>query len=282
MYSTDQLRDYSAIFSRSEILRLLDNNFDSINAKINRYTLGKSFKGANYLKFFKKIYSILEKHYPNEYIYKNQFLNTWLKKELGNHGSIIFNELRLGKSIADLAMFNGISKVFEIKTILDKECRLLSQLDTYKKIFNEVYIIIPISLLSKYEVYDPSVGIITYDDNEFVLKREAGRNRIIDFEQLMEILHTHEYKQIVNGYYQELPEMDAFNQFELCKILISKIPHEELNELFLSVIKQRKYNNNFFLGDNTEFNQICLSLNLNKKQIQSLMDNLNTTITQLN
>lgn len=51
-------------------------------------------------------------------------------------------------------MFNGKSKVFEIKTILDKEYRLSNQLQEYKKLFNEVYIIVPRELLSKYFEFD--------------------------------------------------------------------------------------------------------------------------------
>lgn len=42
-----------------------------------------------------------------------------MKAELGEKDSIVFNELSIGKAHADLAMFNGVSKVFEIKTIFD-------------------------------------------------------------------------------------------------------------------------------------------------------------------
>jgi len=279
MYSINQLRDYSSLFTRSEISRLMDNDFSSVNLKIDRYALGKKFKGDSYLKFFKKVYKILEKFYPNEYIFKNQFLNTWLKEELGSKDSIIFNELRLGKSIADLAMFNGISKAFEIKTILDKDYRLSGQLNTYKKVFNEVYIIIPAALIGKYEAYDEEVGIILYEGMEFILARKAKRNELADHELLMGMLHTKEYRQIVTRYYSELPEMNAFSQFEICKSLISMIPYKELNVLFLEVIKQRKLNRSFFSVANIEFNQICLSLNLCEKQKKLLIEKLSSRIT---
>jgi hypothetical protein len=149
-YSINLLRDFSSLFSRGEVFRWFENDFESIDLKLRRYRLIEKNQGNSYLSVLKKTYKLLEKHYPNEYIIKNEFLNQWLKQELGNNNSLIFNELRIGKAIADLVMFNGISKVFEIKTILDKENRLANQLQEYKKLFNEVYIIVPKVLLYRY------------------------------------------------------------------------------------------------------------------------------------
>ena len=220
----------------------------------------------------------MEKNYPNEYVLKNEFLNKWLKKELGTNNSAIFNEFRIGKAIADLAMFNGISKVFEIKTILDKEYRLSNQIQEYRKIFNEVYIIVPDVLLTKYSNYDESIGIITFDSNSknFKIVQRAKRNKELNPETLMEVLHTKEYLEITEEYYEQLPQMNSFNQFEICKGLISKIPQKELNDLFLSKMKKRKINNHFFNKVNNEFNQICLSLNLKKEERDNLINSLKT------
>ena len=275
-FTSNQLRDFSTLFSRSEVNRWLKGDFDSIDIKLERYNLTEQNKGKTYLKFLRNTYHILEKNYPNEYVLKNEFLNNWLKKELGTDNSVIFNEFRIGKAIADLAMFNGISKAFEIKTILDKEYRLSNQLQEYKKIFNEVYIIVPNVLLSKYSSYDNSVGIISFDSisKKFELIKSAERKNDIDSITLMEILHTKEYLEISKVYFGQLPEMNAFNQFEICKELISKIPKDDLNKLFLATMKKRKINNQFFNKANNEFNQICLSLNLKKNERDNLINSL--------
>ena len=133
-YTSNQLRDFSTLFLRSEVNRWMNGDFNSIDIKLKRYDLVELNKGKSYLNFLRNTYQVLEKNYPNEYILKNEFLNKWLRNELGDNNSVIFNEFRIGKAIADLAMFNGISKVFEIKTILDKEYRLSNQLEEYKKI----------------------------------------------------------------------------------------------------------------------------------------------------
>ncbi|MFN5444871.1 MAG: sce7726 family protein [Crocinitomicaceae bacterium] len=277
-FTSNQLRDFSTLFSRSEVNRWLKGDFNSIDIKLERYNLIEKNKGNSYLKFLRNTYHILEKNYPNEYILKNEFLNKWLKNELGTNNSVIFNEFRIGKAIADLAMFNGVSKVFEIKTILDTEYRLSNQIQEYRKIFNEVYIIVPDVLLSKYSNYDESVGIITFDSNSnnFEIVQKARRNNELNPETLMEILHTKEYLEITTEHYGQLPLMNSFNQFEICKGLISKIPQKELNFSFLSKMKKRKINNHFFNKVNNEFNQICLSLNLKKQERDNLINSLKT------
>lgn len=279
-YQANQLRDYSSLFLRSEVNRWLNGDFSSLKSKVREYDSKLLTKEINYTKYLKHVYKVLEKNYPNEYIYKNEFLNQWLKKELGNNDSILFSEFRIGKAIADLALFNGVSKVFEIKTHLDSEYRLGGQLDEYRKIFNEIYLIVPHSLAEKYYSYDNNIGIISYEptSRNFTMERFAVTNPRPDFTTLMEVLHTKEYKEIVETYHGSLPEMTDFTQFEICKGLIEEIPTIDLNALFMNVIKKRRTSNPLFNQRGRELNQICLSMNLNEKQQVKLIENLNTTI----
>ncbi|PRB05271.1 hypothetical protein CQ046_05260 [Chryseobacterium sp. MYb7] len=279
-YHINQLRDFSSLFTRKEVKRWFKDDFKAIDLKLERYNLLEKYQGSNYLNVLKNTYKILGDNYPNEYILKNEFLNQWLKSEFGNQNSLIINEFRTGKAIADLAMFNGISKAFEIKTILDKEYRLSNQIQEYKKIFNELYIIIPKTQINKYINYDNCIGIISYEleSKKFELQRKAIRNNEIDSDSLMEILHTKEYLEIILRFFGYLPEMSVFTQYETCKKLLFQIPNEELNLLFLDVIKKRKINNLFFNKINNEFNQICLSLNLSKVEKNKLIEKLKTNI----
>lgn len=279
-YSANQLRDLSSLFSRSEALRWFKNDFSSINIKLQRYNKYDNFKGKSYLEVLKKAYKIVEKAYPNEYVLKNEFLRKWLLKELGQTDSVVYNELRIGKAVADLAMFNGISKVFEIKTILDKETRLSSQLLEYKKIFNEVYLIVPSCQLEKYIVYDITVGIITYesDSKQFHLYRKAIYCNEADIDVVMNVLHTKEYLKIIQENFTERPVMNAFTQFEICKKMLSMLSPNDLNKLLIECLKKRQINNAFLNKSNYQFNQIFLSLNLSEKQRDNLILNLKTNL----
>jgi hypothetical protein len=279
-YSINQLRDYSSLFLRSEISRLLNNDHRSVNHKIERYDRCLFKKDFTYLQYFKYLYKVLGKHYQNEYYFKNEFLNQWLKSELGKEDSVIFSEFRIGKAIADLAMFNGVSKVFEIKTTLDKMDRLSGQLEAYRKVFNEIYLIVPSKCVNNYLEYDYNIGIISFDslENSFHLIRYAHHLLKIEVSALMEVLYTHEYKEIVLSYFGFLPKMTDFTQFDICSQYIRRIPIEDLNMLFVNCIKKRMVHNLFFNKKNSEMNQVCLSLNLSKKDCELLITNLNRQI----
>lgn len=279
-YSVNQLRDLSSLFLRSEALRWFKNDFSSINLKLQRYNQYDNFKGKSYLEVLKKAYKIVEKNYPNEYILKNEFLHKWLLKELGQTDSVVYNEFRIGKAVADLAMFNGISKVFEIKTILDKETRLSTQLLEYKKIFNEVYLIVPHCQLEKYAAYDTTIGIITYEANskQFNLFRKAIYCDNIDVDVIMNVLHSKEYLKIVQENFTEKPVMNAFTQFEICKKMLSTLSTNDLNKLLIECLKKRQINNAFLNKSNYQFNQIFLSLNLSEKERDNLIFNLKSNL----
>ncbi len=279
-YPINQLRDYSSLFSRSEVDRWRNGDFSNLNNNIYRYDNKLFEKEISYLKYLKYIYKVLRRDYPYEYIYKNEFLNQWVKNELGSNNSVVFNEFRIGKATADLALFNGTSKVFEIKTIFDSEYRLSRQLNEYKKLFNEIYLIVPASQLEKYSLINDKVGIITYSasNNTFQLVRKSYSQKNPNFSIIMKVLHTKEYKDIVSEFYGKLPEINDFTQFDICKDLIHKIPSSDLNTLFIKTLKKRKVNNLFFNNINNEFNQICLSLNLNKKEKEKLIYKLNIKI----
>lgn len=245
---------------------------------LERHNMLKRYKSKSYYKVLRDTYKLLKAHYPNEYLLKNEFLNKWLINQLGNCDSKIFSEFRIGNAIADLAMFNGSSKAFEIKTILDNDSRLKNQLNEYKKIFNEVYLIVPSECLEKYIDYDKDVGVISYDSKLgcFALIVEATNDISIDVNVLMGVLRTKEYLWIVNQHCAVVPSMNAFNQFEISKEIISCIPSEKLNALFLDVIKKRNSTESFLKNKYKFLNQLSLSLNMDEKEIETMIMQLET------
>ncbi len=281
-YTLRQLRDYSSLFSRSSAIKWLNGEFECIDYKINRYDREwVNKKHPSYLCYLKRVYKILQEKYQNEYIYKNEFLTKWLIDELGEAKSKIYSEFRVGNSVADLAMFNGYSKVFEIKTDLDSNQRLDMQINDYRNLFNFLYVIIPESKLKIYIDTQPQVGIIIFTDNEdnqFHLYRKAVLNEHINIDTLMNILHTKEYLNIVMNYYDRLPkDLTSFNQFNICKKLIEKIPIRYLNQLFIRTLKERK-KNNAISKHHKEFNQLSLALDISRKDKVIMIENLKTPI----
>ena len=281
-YNLNQLRDYSSLFSRSQALLWLKSDFTSINYKIERYDekWGNSVC-ATYIDYLKYVYHILEMHYQNEYVFKNAFLNDWIIEEIGKDNTKIFNEFRVGNAVADLALFNGNSTVFEIKTEFDSTSRLTLQLENYHKAFNQVFIIIPEPKLSLYRKFDKKVGIITFNKSHtqnFEIQRVAVFNSVVDADTIMHILHTHEYKAIVKSFYGQLPAMTSFNQFRKCRDLIKEIPNHELNKNFIDQMKKREVENELSSRYYKELNQLSLALRLSKTEKDTLINNLKSPL----
>ena len=162
LYDIEQLHYYASLFSGNVVQRSLKyNDYSAIFECLHRYDSDLMSRGLTYWDYFDYVYRILEKNYRNEYVYKNTLIKGYIVKEYSLKETKVFNEFRIGTSIADLAMFNGTSKAFEIKTELDNDKRLASQLGEYAKLMEEAYLVVSADLVDKYlPDIDSGVGII--------------------------------------------------------------------------------------------------------------------------
>lgn len=280
----NRMRSYSSIFSSTYFSNLLKNNdYSFINDKIECYDkvkVGNSIYTYNdYIKF---IYKELKKQYRNEYIYKNTFINELILKKYGLIDTNVINEFRVGNSVADLVMFNGTSKAFEIKTELDSNKRLKAQLSDYRKLFKQSYIVTHENLLDKYDKGDDDIGLIVLKQTSRSLKMEKIRDAKINDDicpkTLMRVVRTNEYKNIVKEYYGFLPVMNSFNMFSICEKLIYEIPKDVLNNLFINELKKRKTNTSKIKLYQKELKQLGLAMSLNDAKYSELVSALNEPI----
>jgi hypothetical protein len=283
----DKYRSYSTIFSSTSFCKLLQNDdYSFIDAKIKRFDSLRVGKDINtYYDYIQYVYNQLRKKYKNEYIYKNTFINSLLLNEYGVKNTIAINEFRVGNSIADIVMFNGTSKAFEIKTELDSNKRLSGQLADYTKIFKECYIITHESLTEKYLKENDDVGIIEFVERSrsVVMKevRKATVNLDIDSDTLIRSIRTNEYKSIIKQYYGELPNMNSFTMFETCKEMMKYIPSVILHQLFIDELKKRKSNTNIVKMFQEELRQLFFAMNINEKSFLEINNKLNQNIKLL-
>lgn len=277
----DRLRSYSGVFSRNVFTDIIKfNDFSHINWLL---TLEENIaQFTTYQDYFKYAYSLLKKYYRCEYFFKNEIISQYIIKKLGTKDSVVFNEFRVGTSIVDLAMFNGESKAFEIKTNFDSPKRLLKQLDDYCKIFNKVYLIVSSDKISFYRNIIPdNIGLLSLIVNRGRVKidtvREANRNINIDCQSLIKCLRSNEYKNIVYQFYNEFLIEDE-DYFSGCIKALEEIPQIVLNSLYLAEIKKRKSVTSILQDIPLEFRQMCLSLNLSIKSAEILINYLSKPI----
>lgn len=273
----DQLRSYASILSNSTFDKLVrKNNNKYVLSKSNRFD--KEFIKSNnptYREYFEHIYQALTANYRNEYVYKNSIVNKILLGKYSLNTTTAINEFRVGKSIADLVLLNGTSKVFEIKTELDNAERVVSQLKDYKKVFKEIYVVTHKSLINKYKkIVSNDIGLIALTENNSLRTiREAKENTSIENKSIIKCLRKAEFSNIVKKYYGELPKVSDFDFFRVCSDLIDNIPSNELHDLMMVELKKRNVREKQALTSECtpmELKHICLCLDFNRNEYEKL------------
>lgn len=278
----ERLRAYASVFSRNVFYDIIKfGDFSRIDTLLGKYDCGRDF--STYYDYIRYAYRALSKNYRCEYIYKNELINKLLLKQYGTKDSVAINEFRAGESIVDLAVFNGESKAFEIKTEYDSDRRLCHQLKAYSKIFQRCYLVISEKLLDDYLQELPAeVGIVVLKDGKSSIQmeeiKEAGYNSGIDSDVIMRSVRTCEYKNIVASYYGLLPDVSRFDIFDRCGELMKGIPSEDLHRLFVTEIKKRKSVTARLRHFPVELRQICLSMNIDGNAAGTLFMRLNLPI----
>lgn len=235
-------RCYANLFSTNKFLQLLvENDYSYVLAKYRKY--GVEDSSIHTLgEFYRYAYRKLFKEYRNEYVYKNSIINKLLLAKYSLNTTTILNEFKIGRSIADLVLLNGTSKVFEIKTELDNLYRLESQIADYKKVFEHIYVVTHADLVEKLsKEIDDKVGIITLTDKGALHTiREAQKDIAhLDSSVIIRSLRKQEYTNVLQSYFGEIPQTTSVKYFSICKEKFHEIPVCALHDLVVTELKKR-------------------------------------------
>lgn len=273
-YSIEQLHSYSYLFSSQTCARSLRfGDIEEVQYVFRKYDKGLTMSCWEYLA---KVYGILKRHYRNEYVYKNELINSFIKKKYCSSDTVIINEFGAGRSIADIATFNGVSKAFEIKSERDSDKRLINQLNDYQRLFEECFVVVPEELHEKYlSMIDEHVGMIALEHTDRgTIKlhqiRPSQKNENVDIDILMQSVRTPEYKWMVSQVCGELPDVSCFKMYDACREILSAIPSDQLHTLFNEAVKQRKNYISSLEDKGTDVRQLFLSMNLSARKKSEL------------
>jgi len=224
LFSANVIKDILSMEKSNDINKLLHVVPFEIN---NTYT---------YRNFFDDLYSLLKENYRNEYIFKNEFLLTLLKKEYKTKHTFL-QEVRIGDNIADMVVVNGKSIAYEIKTEFDSFVRLEGQLKSYLKVFDKIFMVVSENHLQKLEqlLLDEKyscIGIYVLKNNQIKSYKKATDNLDVDPKY---------YKDIIN--YSEL------NKINLTFEDLESLPYKKSSKVFRDILKKREKNGTLLIKD---------------------------------
>ena len=270
-------RGLSVLYNRTFVRKIISNNYKNYLENI----LSRSnylVKEVSLVHVLDSLYSEFKKNYKCEYVYKNTIVNKIL---LGRHSlntSTLISESNVGKSKADIVIFNGTSTVYEIKTELDSLNRLEAQLEDYLKCFDKIYVITTLENIKKLEnKLSGKIGLIEYTKRGTLRehKKAESNKQNIDKKSLFSLFRKNEMLNIIKKIGFEIPDVHPRYLREECEKIFLKLSNEEAHNIAIEEIKKRKIKNEQkeiieMAPESLKF--FFLAENLNKKQCKFLKE----------
>lgn len=161
----------------------------------------------------------------DEYVYRAALTQNIL---LGRHSlntATLLTEFRVGPCKADLAIINGTSTVYEIKSERDSLSRLDNQLINYRKVFAKVYVVVAEQFLQ--QVIDKTaqeIGIMILGRrNSITTVREAiDKSNQVCPSTIFDSLRIAESKDILSKLGVEIPKVPNTKLYAVLRQIFAK------------------------------------------------------------
>lgn len=279
--SNDKLPLLAAkLFSRSafnDIVFLKNNRL--IDALVENTGLSKN-KNYSLSDLFDIFYKILLKSYRNEYVFKNSLAVELIKKRHRFSNVSYINELRANNSICDIAIFNGTSTAYEIKTKLDSFDRLPAQLMDYQTIFDKVYVVCDASRISNLERSIASnIGIyeLTSKNKVTIVKEALSNMEYLSNKSIFYCLRPSEIEKIFKEKLNYILPKKAKEKRIESLIVFEALDTSLVHQYFVEIMRDRcleVYEKEVFKKLPYSILAMLLNLRLNKKKLIDLNDRM--------
>ena len=284
MQNTGELRSLSQIFSPSNFNKVVrENDFKLTERKVKKYFPRR--KATTYKTTLQLLYTQLQNEYCSEYFFKNNLFNEYFLEKYSLKTTTVFNEFKIGSSIADFVLLNGNAKVYEIKTDLDGLDKLKKQLNDYKQFADLVYVVTSSKYVNKIltEYSDTTIGVIEFTSlNTFKEHKKAKSDSSqFNYITIFKTLRKSEYLEITNELFGLTPNVPNTKIFRECLKLISTVDVIDFQRLAFNKIKKRKIKcPELLLSKKTpvELKQICYTLDFTKQEYGTLYKFLNKLV----
>lgn len=191
---------------------------------------------------FIRAYELMHDHYRNEYILKNEIINSFLLDQHPSDDATLVYECRAGSSKADAVVFNGESICYEVKSKFDSSRRLKSQCEDYLGVFDKTYVVFDAAIEKTIVGSTPlKAGLIRYSENSsFKVIREPSPQEKCQ-PSMIDMLRIKERVYICEALGIEIPNDIPNTEIgKLTERHLSTAELAEFNSLFISAFKKHR------------------------------------------
>ncbi|MDC6285463.1 sce7726 family protein [Ralstonia nicotianae] len=179
----------------------------------------------------------------DEYVYRAALTRNIL---LGRHSlntASLLTEFRVGPCKADLAILNGTSTVYEIKSDRDSLARLANQLANYQRVFAKVYVIAGDAHVDEIMGTTPEeVGVLTLArwDRIRTVRDAVERPELICPITIFESLRSNEARAILRNLDVEVPDIPNTMLWAAMRDQFGKLAPADVHQQMVCVLKQTR------------------------------------------
>lgn len=184
----------------------------------------------------------LSEAYRCEYVYKSALADRIVFGRHSPRTASMHVELPVGSSIVDVAVFNGTSTAYEIKTEFDSDKRLTSQSPDYLKVFDKVFVVTHPLLAARYAAnVDPRVGILSLSERNQLSEVRPAQSDVsrIDPFSVFRMLRRDEYVSVVSKHFGPQPALPNGALFAHYEDLFVTLDRQTVHEAFVSAMRHR-------------------------------------------
>lgn len=236
----------SRLFSSSVIRELCKNSCSPLFANlVSKTRLSQnSYMKKTVGEVYDDAFDILRKsELRDDYIFRSAVVRKIL---LGRHSlntATLLNEVRTGACKADLAVLNGTSSAYEIKSDRDSLEKLHRQISSYRSVFANVYVVTNKANVGKVLAAVPEdVGVIILTDR-FTLRTERpsiNRPERIDPTMLFEVLRVGEAFEVLTRMGIDVPEVPNTQIYDVLRNIFSQLDPVVLHKTVIPVLKSSR------------------------------------------
>jgi hypothetical protein len=192
---------------------------------------------------FESAWRLLRAYYRNEYVYKAEIANRIVFGMHSPRTTALHVELPVARSIVDVAIFNGTSTAYEVKTEFDSARRLQTQTADYLKVFDKVFVVANPSNAAAYvSVVHERVGVLALDmrGSLSVAKQAVSNKNEVSVATVFRCLRRAEYVELIEGVLQAPLSYPNGIIARKCEEHFRKLESEQAHQFFVDVMRRRQ------------------------------------------
>lgn len=197
---------------------------------------------ASVASVFETAFETVRREYRNEYVYKSAIAERILFGRHSPRTSSLAVELPVAGSIVDVAIFNGTTTAYEIKTEFDSPRRLSTQTVAYLKAFDRVYVVTHPRLAEKYaRLCDDRVGILVLNARESLSSHRPAAANAAHLEQraMFRIMRRPEFLGALERAGVNVPALPNGLIDSHCEAAFSNLPLAVAYDIYLHAMRER-------------------------------------------